>query len=116
MEYRTGNVFKLHNSMCIVTRVNKETTEWVSFEYENMSGSFSNKSHTKKAMCWNCETNSSEYADYECETCKGSGEFDEKILGMDAATMLAPNVKKYIISKLLGNFDFNVYLSMWFNI
>jgi hypothetical protein len=30
--------------------------------------------------------------------------------------MLAPNVKKYIIAKLLGNFDFNVYLSMWFNI
>jgi hypothetical protein len=112
MEYRTGNVFKLYDSLCIVTRVNKDTTDWVSFDYENMSGSYSNKTYMRNEMCWNCETNSSDYADYDCETCKGSGEYKKEILGMDVAKMLAPNVKKYIISKLLGNFDFNVYLSM----
>jgi len=82
-EFRTGNVFKLHDSLHIVTgerTVNgKEVTEWVSFEHEN---------------------------------CKGTGYYKKEKLGMDRAVYLASNVKKYIIGKLLGNFDFKVYLSM----
>jgi len=115
-EFRTGNVFKLNNYLHIVTgerTINgRKITDWVSFDFENVSGSTPNETEIKKEMCWECDTNDSEYADYECENCKGTGYYDDERLGMDKAIYLAPNVKKYIIDKMLGNFDFNVYLTM----
>jgi hypothetical protein len=115
-KFRTGNVFKLHDSLCIVTgerTINgRKITDWVSFDSEACSGSTPNVTELVEEMCWECDTNDSEYADYECENCKGTGYYKKERLGMDRAVYLAPNVKKYIIGKLLGNFDFNVYLSM----
>jgi len=115
-EYRNGNVYKLHDSMFIITgerTINgKKITDWVSFEHEAMSGCTPNETELVSEMCWECDTNDSEYPDYECENCKGTGYYKKERLGMDRATYLASSVKKYIIDKMLGNFDFNVYLSM----
>lgn len=115
-KFRAGNIFKLHNSMCVVigerTVNGRKVTDWVSFEYEGTSGCTPNKTELVDEMCWECDTNDSEYADYECENCKGTGSYKKERDGMDRAIFLAPNAKKYIIDKMLGNFDFNVYLSM----
>ena len=109
-EFRKGNVFKLYDSLHIVTgerTINgRKITDWVSFDCENCSGSTPNETELVNEMCWECDTNDSEYADYECENCKGTGYYKAERFGMDKAIYLAPNDKKYIIDKMLGNFDF----------
>lgn len=108
-EFRAGNVFKLHDSLCIVigerTSNGRKITDWVSFDYEGCKGSTPNVTELFDEMCWECDTNDSENPDYECENCKGNGYSKKERLGMDRAVYLSPNVKKYIINKIMGNSD-----------
>jgi hypothetical protein len=109
-KFNTGNVFKLHGSISIVTgerTVNdKKVTDWVCFEYENTSGTTPNITDEVENMCWDCQTNVTENPDYECQKCYGTGYYMKERLGMDKAIFLAPTVKKYILARLLKNFEF----------
>lgn len=111
-EFRTGNVFKLNDSICIVIVEravdNRKLTEWISFDYTNCKGITPNITELVDEMCWECDTNDSEYEDFECENCKGTGYFKKERLGMDRAVFLAYTVKDYIVDRLLKNFDFRL--------
>ena len=98
---RTGNVVKLKSgNIIIVVSVSDDVTRWVSFEYENMSGTTRNKSYTETKTCWECVENGT---DSDCETCKGTGEFEKTYDGMEGSILLASNVKEYIMKKLTKN-------------
>jgi len=110
-KFRIGNVYKLYTGcLVIITKIrmieNKEYIDYIYFDYSNSSGGSYVETKTEKSMCWYCDTNDSEYPDYECETCKGTGYYMKEIKGMDQAIYLADNVKEYIIKRLLANFDF----------
>lgn len=106
MKLIIGNIFKLYNSLHIVTDVDDKNTYWISFDYSNCSGITRNKSYIRKEMCWDCDINDGGDIDYECENCKGTGEYDKQIDGMDKAEFLAETCKDYIIERLTKNFDF----------
>lgn len=105
-KFRIGNVVKTaYGSIVIITKVNDDITSWVSFSYSNSSGATKNKTHMRATTCFCCEKNDGEY-DSECEDCKGTGEYEKEIMGMDAAEYLADNVKEYILDSLTKNFNF----------
>lgn len=108
--FNIGNVFKLCGTISIVTgerTVNgEEVTDWVSFEFENSRGTTSNVTKKVEKTCWDCQTNIDEYPDHDCTTCNGTGHYKKEISGMDQAIYLAPNVKTYILKRLLKNFEF----------
>ena len=73
----TGNVVRLSGGhLVIITNVNEDTTQWVSFSCSNMSGVTRNLS------------------------------YKENIDGMDKATIEARSVKDFIISRTMKNFEF----------
>jgi hypothetical protein len=110
-KFRTGNVYKLYTgSLVIISNVriieNKEYIDYIFFDYSNSSGGSYIETKEEKSMCWECDTNNSEYPNYECENCKGTGYYMRERIGMDKAIYLADNVKEYIMKRLLVNFDF----------
>lgn len=106
MEFRTGNIFKLYGNISIVVSVDDKTTRWISFNSSASSGVTRNKTYFENEMCWDCDINDGGDIDYECETCKGTGEYKKERLGMDKAEFLADNCKDYIMERLTKNFDF----------
>jgi hypothetical protein len=104
--FRTGNVFKLNDSIGIVYRVDSELTHWVSFSHQQSSGSTPNVTKPCEEQCWSCDTNISDNSDYDCEFCKGTGYYKSERIGMDRATYLADCVKSYILNRLTKNFEF----------
>ena len=104
--FKTGNVFKLDNTIGIVYRVDSDLTHWVSFTHEQSSGCTPNVTKPCEEQCWSCDTNISDTCDTECEYCKGTGYYKSERIGMDRATFLASNVKEYIMARLTQNFEF----------
>lgn len=100
----TGNVVRLSDGyLVIITNVNKDTTQWVSFSCSNMSGVTRNKSYNRSETCYECRDVEVEP---ECELCKGQVSYKETIDGMDKATIEARSVKDFIISRTMKNFEF----------
>ena len=106
--FKTGNVIKLKgsDSIVIVSNVDSKMTNWISFDSSGCSGGTKNKTGTEKTMCWSCDINDGGDIDYDCEDCKGTGEYDKIVYGADKAKFLADNVKEYIIESLTKNFNF----------
>lgn len=101
---KTGNVVRLSDGyLVIITNVNKDTTQWVSFSSSNSSGVTRNKSYNRTETCYDC---SDVEVDTECELCKGEVSYKENIDGMDKATIEARSVKDFIISRTMKNFEY----------
>lgn len=99
-----GNVVRLSKGhLVIITNVNKETTQWVSFSGSNSSGVTRNKSYNITETCYEC---SDVEVDTKCELCKGQVSYKETIDGMDKATIEARSVKDFIVSRTMKNFEF----------
>ena len=99
-----GNVVRLSKGhLVIITNVNKETTQWVSFSGSNSSGVTRNKSYNRTETCYEC---SDVEVDTECELCKGQVSYKETIDGMDKSKVVANCVKDFIISRTIKNFEF----------
>lgn len=113
-KFRTGNIVKIGNSIVIIDNYRTiktmkekyEVVDWISFTSSNVSGSTRLESYKSSEMCWECNTNDSEYNDYECEYCKGTGYYKNENKGMTDAIILADNAKDYIIECLTKNLDF----------
>jgi|TARA_B110000259_G_C13979019_1_gene387867 hypothetical protein len=111
---KTGNVVRLSKGhLVIITNVNKDTTQWVSFSSSNMSGVTRNKSYNRTEKCYECSDVEVDYhgtilkyTDKECELCKGEASYKETIDGMDKAKVMANCVKDFIISRTMKNFEF----------
>jgi len=104
--FTTGNVVKLDTgSIVIVTSSDKESTKWIDFSHSNCSGLTKEKTHQLKRQCFCFEDNNGDI-DSECTNCKGTGEFEIEVSGMDKAERLGENVKEYIIKSLTKNFGF----------
>lgn len=103
-KFITGNIVKIGSNIVIVidsrTIKNKKeeyvVIDWVSFDSSNLRGSTRLDSYISDEMCWDCETNDSDYNDYECNTCKGTGYYKSNNPGMSEAILLANNCKSYI--------------------
>ena len=106
--FRTGNIVQLKGgNMVIITgertigNAEYKVMDWVSFEYENHSGSTPFvTTYLAKRMCWECDINDGGETDMSCE-CKGTGWVSSEVPGMDQAKYLAPNAKTYITDRLL---------------
>ena len=113
-KFRTGNIVKIEDSIVIIDKYRTiktkkeeyEVVDWISFTMSNVSGCTRLKPYTSDDMCWECSTNDSNYNDYECEFCKGTGYYKSKNDGMSKAIILADNAKDYIMKCLTKNFDF----------
>jgi len=107
-KFCTGNVIKTFSgSIEIVVSVSCDYTNTISFEYERSSSGHHEKSFKAKESCWDCDINDGGRVDTSCKTCKGTGVYMKLIHGMDKAILLAPTVKKYILERLIKDFDFN---------
>ena len=101
---KTGNVVRLSKGhLVIITNVNKDTTQWVSFSSSNSSGVTRNKSYNRTETCYECRDVE---VDKECELCKGKVSYKENIDGMDKAKVISNCVKDFIISRTMKNFEF----------
>ena len=113
-KFRTGNIVKIGNSIVIIDKYRTiktmkekyEVVDWISFTSSNVSGCTRLKPYISDDMCWECNTNDSDYNDYECEFCKGTGYYKSENDGMSKAVILADNAKYYIMECLTKNFDF----------
>ena len=104
---REGNILKLKGgSIVIVYRVDDKLTHWISFDSSGCSGGTKNVTTIIDSMCWTCDINDGGDPDYDCSDCKGTGTYKEEIPGIDKATLLADNVKSYILKSITKNFDF----------
>ena len=100
----TGNVVRLSGGhLVIITNVNKDTTQWVSFSCSNMSGVTRNKSDKTAEVCYDCKDVE---VDPDCECCGGKIRYWEDIDGMDKAVVEASSVKDWIVDRLLKDFKF----------
>lgn len=107
--FRIGNVVKLKGGYMVIitgfrTIKDVEYADWISFSSSNISGG--NKYETTESIerC-NCDI-AHGYVDDDCEDCKGTGKYTRVDYGLEDATLLADNVKSYIINCLTKNFDF----------
>tara|TARA_R110000772_G_scaffold12486_1_gene38034 strand:+ start:177 stop:521 length:345 start_codon:yes stop_codon:yes gene_type:complete len=110
-EKHIGNVVRLSGGLLvIITNVDKDTTQWVSFSCSNSSGVTRNKSSVKFETCYNCKDAEvdSDYSNrsFTCELCKGEVLYKETIDGMDKSKVMANCVKDFIISRTMKNFEF----------
>lgn len=107
MKFVTGNVIKTkRGSIEIVSKVTDESTDTISFDRANSCGYHKNKTYERSDSCYDCDINDGGFVDEDCPKCKGTGNYMNTIYGMDKATLLAPNVKEYIIKSLTQNFNF----------
>ena len=83
-----------------------KVVDWISFSHSNVSGSTRLDPDISREMCWDCNTNDSDFNDYDCENCKGTGYYNCENKGMSEAVLLADNTKDYIMKCLTENFDF----------
>ena len=83
-----------------------EVVDWFAFNHSNMSGSTRLEPYESNEMCWECDTNDSDTADFDCGVCKGTGYYKKMNKGMSEAVILADCTKSYIIKKLTKDFDF----------
>ena len=103
-EKHIGNVVRLSGGLLvIITNVDKDTTQWVSFSCSNSSGVTRNKSYERVETCYNCKDAE---VDSDCELCKGEVSYKETIDGMDKSKVMANCVKDFIISRTMKNFEF----------
>lgn len=105
--FKIGNIVKKENgSIIIITKVKSETTDWIAFDSNNVSGTTNNKTYTKEDLCWTCDVNDGGKSDSCCETCNGTGTYLKTFNGLDKAVLIGNNVKEYILKSVLKNFDF----------
>jgi maleate cis-trans isomerase len=83
-----------------------EVVDWIAFNHSNMSGCTRLEPYESNEMCWECDTNDSDTADFDCGVCKGTGYYKKMNKGMSEAVILADCAKSYIIKKLTKDFDF----------
>lgn len=113
--FSKGNIVKIGDEIVIIEKYRTienssgtkkvEVVDWISFNHPNASGSTKVHPETTKEMCWDCSTNDG-CKDEDCETCKGTGFYEEYNPGMSGAVYLASCAKEYIIKCMLKNFDF----------
>jgi len=102
---RIGNVIKTkYGYIEIVTDVRDDYTNTVSLNYSNVSSGYKTKDTKRKVEC-NC-VDMCGHAMPDCPKCKGTGQVEQTRYGSDSATLIANNVKEYILDSLTKNFNF----------
>jgi len=113
--FYAGNIVKIDNIGLVIINNYRTVSfsnesyvvvDWISFNHSNVLGCTRLEPYESKEMCWECDTNDSDTADFDCVVCNGTGFFKKNNTGMSEVVILADCAKSYIIGKLTNNFDF----------
>jgi len=117
--FRTGNVVKLaQGSLVIISgyrrvesktrpntkELNYQVCDYVYVDHENTSSCSKLVTNVKTEKC-SCDMAHGETME-DCEDCDGTGSYEHTDHGMDNATLIATNVKSWIIDTLTNKFNF----------
>ena len=102
-KFKIGNVIKTkYDHVEIVIEVKDEYINTIFMDSSNSSAGhkFEDYKINKRCYCFGYGLASG------CKDCKGTGEYEKTIYGYKHATLLASDVKQYILDRLTKNFEF----------
>lgn len=75
----------------------------MSFDFENVSAAQRLDDYEREETC-PCGDHCGAALD-DCEQCHGTGRFTRKVIGWKRSKVLAPNVKAFILRRVMKGFD-----------